>query len=125
MRVSAVIRTEKGFVLFHRLKNRKEYYCLPGGHAEKNEDEKKAMIRECFEELGVNVKIGKKILAIWRNFNNEKEVFYECFILSGVLGNGKGDEFKDKRNGIYKIEIVKNLNKINLLPEEIKLILGK
>ncbi|MBS3140982.1 NUDIX domain-containing protein [Candidatus Woesearchaeota archaeon] len=125
MRVSAVIKTKKGYLLFHRFWKGNEYYCTPGGHVEKEEKPKDALVRECFEELGVKVKVGKKIFEIENNCYNEKEIFYECSILEGILGDGKGEEFKDKKNGKYNLEIVKNVSKINLLPEKIKLILGR
>jgi len=51
MRVSAVIKTKKGYLLFHRFWKGNEYYCTPGGHVEKEEKPKDALVRECFEEL--------------------------------------------------------------------------
>lgn len=47
--------------------NHSEFYCLPGGHVELNEDTNMAILREMKEELGFEVKI-KKLISINQNF---------------------------------------------------------
>ena len=44
-----------------------DFYCLPGGHVELDEDTDHAVLREMSEELGYEVKI-KKLIAVNQNF---------------------------------------------------------
>lgn len=59
-------------------------WVLPGGGVEKNEDEKKAIKREIFEETGFNVQITRKV-GIYTPINKltKKTHLYECSINSG------------------------------------------
>lgn len=48
------------------------FYCLPGGHVELDEDSESAVLREMREELGFEVKI-KRLVSINQNFFKTKE----------------------------------------------------
>lgn len=52
--------------------NNNQFYCLPGGHVELDEDTDMAIKREMAEELGYEIKI-KKLIAINQNFFKTKE----------------------------------------------------
>lgn len=121
-RVRAIILLDNKIVLIKRIKTSGSYWVFPGGGVELGESNKEAMIRECKEELGVDIKVDK--LLFKREFNNKVEYFYLCFIKSGVLGSGRGPEYQlgTSYNGEYKVVTypVKNIKKLNLKPIEIR-----
>ena len=47
--------------------NKNQFYCLPGGHVELDEDTDHAVQREMQEELGFQIRV-KKLIAINQNF---------------------------------------------------------
>ncbi len=131
IRVAGIIPIEDGFAIMHRTnvlkrKDYKEYYTFPGGGLEKGETLKEGTIREIKEELGINVKVIKKLYEIKSDKFNQKEVFYLCEYISGQFGTGDGPEFNNDPkyidSGNYLPEIIKreDIKKILLLPLEIK-----
>lgn len=130
--VRGIIKNEDGIILIHRIKKNsdteiRDYYVVPGGKMEHAESEEETVKREIFEELGIHVRVGTKLLEIYNNFDDSIQIFYECEYVDGVLGTGTGPEFTnhDEYYGVYKIEIIKykDLKKINLVPEKIKVFL--
>ena len=127
--VRGIIKNDDGIILIHRIKKNsdveiRDYYVVPGGKMELNESEEETVKREIFEELGIYVRVGTRLLEIYNDFNDSIQIFYECEYVNGILGTGTGPEFTnhDEYYGEYIIEIIKyeNLEKINLVPEEIK-----
>ena len=123
------IKNDDGIILIHRIKKNsddevRDYYVVPGGKMEQGESEEETVKREVFEELGIHVRVGTKLLEICNNFDDSIQIFYECEYVDGVLGTGTGPEFTnhDEYYGVYKIEIIKykDLKKTNLVPEKIK-----
>lgn len=97
-------------------------YCLPGGHVEKNEEIKKAMIREAKEEIGIDVKNENLILykVLDRKINEESE--YIDFIFKSNKWSGKIQNIeKDKCEEIVWID--RNKISENIL-EYLKEVLG-
>lgn len=127
--VRGIIKNDDGIILIHRIKKNsdveiRDYYVVPGGKMELNESEEETVKREIFEELGIYVRVGTRLLEIYNDFDDSMQIFYECEYVNGILGTGTGPEFTnhDEYYGEYIIEIIKyeNLEKINLVPEEIK-----
>ena len=127
--VRGIIKNDDGIILIHRIKKNsdveiRDYYVVPGGKMELNESEEETVKREIFEELGLYVRVGTRLLEIYNDFDDSIQIFYECEYVNGILGTGTGPEFTnhDEYYGEYIIEIIKyeNLEKINLVPEEIK-----
>lgn len=90
--VKAIIENEKGELLFLQRNPKRsgvDNWDFPGGLIEDGEDERIALIRECREELGVDVEIinlGKE----WRFFrfsDNQwvKVQNYYCNIIGGTI----------------------------------------
>ena len=130
-RVAGIIPMEDGFALMKRtnVKKRKDYqnyYAFPGGGLEEGETEEEGVIREIKEEFGINVKVIKKLYEMNSEKFNQREVFYLCKYIDGEFGTGDGPEFSNDPKyidmGNYIPEIVKrkDLEKITLLPLEIK-----
>lgn len=74
---TCIILKFKDKILFTRMNN-VPFYCLPGGHVELGESTVEATIRECKEELGIDIKIDK-LVAIHENFftRDDGKIFHE------------------------------------------------
>ena len=130
-RVAGIIPMENGFALMHRteVKKRKDYqnyYTFPGGGLEEGETEEEGTIREIKEELGIKVKVTKKLYEMNSEKFEQREIFYLCEYIDGKFGTGDGPEFsgdpkyKDSGNFIPEIIQKEKIKDILLLPLEIK-----
>lgn len=130
IRVAGIIPMEDGFALMHRTGNKVsgilDYHVFPGGGLEKGETLEEGVAREIKEEFGIEVKVKEKKYELINCEMNREEYFFLCEYLSGKLGTGDGPEFnndpKYADRGNYIPEIIKreDIEKINLLPPEIK-----
>lgn len=127
--VRGIIKYKDGIILIHRVKkqdngNIRDYYVVPGGKMEKEESENQTVIREVYEELGIDIQPIKKLLEVNSEYDDSIQIFYLCDFISGVLGTGDGPEFHniDEYKGKFEIEIVgqDKIKNVNLVPEEIK-----
>ncbi len=126
-RVRAIIIKEGRILLIKRVKKGDSYWVVPGGGVESGEDHERAILRECHEELGVNVSMGDffcdKVSEKPQIFG-QREFFYNCSIVGGKVGNGNGPEFYDDKayEGEHIVEWVelKNLPEVDLRPAIIK-----
>jgi len=102
-----------------------EFFILPGGGQHHGESLKEAVKRECKEELGVEIKVGRLIYSreyIGKNhdFNPKHKDFhqiehvFECSVLDDA-SIGKGLE-KDKRQIGYEWIPLDSLEAYNFLP---------
>ncbi|RJO60277.1 NUDIX domain-containing protein [candidate division WS5 bacterium] len=126
-RVRSVIIRDKKVLAIKRTKPEAIYWVIPGGGTKESETNEQALMREVREELGVDIKIKDLLLEMpSRKLETigQKEYFYYCEILSGVLGSGQGPEFKRDSQYVGKYDIewldIANLNNFDLRPEEIK-----
>ena len=130
-RVAGIIFIDGKLAVMHRkdvLKRPEmpEYYTLPGGGLENGETLEEGTIREIKEEFGINVKVIKKLYEMESEKFNQKELFFLCEYESGEFGTGEGPEFsgdpKYIESGKYLPELIEreNIEKINLMPPEIK-----
>jgi mutator protein MutT len=126
-RIRAIIFDGNNIILIKRVKMDDEYWVFPGGLVEEGETIKGALKRECKEELGIEIKVGKLLIKRDLLLYEDKQVeyFYFCEKVSGVLGTGEGPEFseyKDKGWGTHEpIALPKNkISDLDLLPDEVK-----
>jgi len=80
-----------------RIKPWETFWCCPGGQVEEGEAHEQALVRECREELGLEVKPVKILAEIASQKPETKgqiEYFYLCEIKSGELGSGRGPEYE-------------------------------
>ena len=84
------------------------------------------MVRECKEELGVDVGVGELFAEQPLNMPGKEQVemFFQCKIVGGTLGTGTGPEFSRDTNvsGAYQLEWVPidSLASKNVFPEEVR-----
>ena len=132
IRVAGIIPMEDGFALMHRTGNKvngiPDYHVFPGGGWEEGETLEEGVAREVKEEFGIDVEVLEKIYEYEfpREGNAQKEYFFLCKYISGKFGTGDGPEFnndpKYADRGKFIPEIIRreDIEKINLLPGEIK-----
>jgi 8-oxo-dGTP diphosphatase len=127
-RVRAIIINAGRILLIHRVKSDSSYWVIPGGGVELNESHQQAIERECREEIGVEVEMGKLFLQRTSDIlktKNRQEFFYLCDIVAGEIGTGQGPEFQPGLyyEGEHIIEWVEldKLENLNLKPEEVKI----
>jgi 8-oxo-dGTP pyrophosphatase MutT (NUDIX family) len=97
---------------------------LPGGHLEYNENLKKTLEREIFEEIGINCMIGEYIGCLearWSENGIINQEINHIFIVDGINRNM---EIKSKENHLelYWIKINEMENE-NLLPYSMRTII--
>jgi len=88
-RVSAIIyNKEKTKVLLFKVEDGRDYFLLPGGRIELNEDSKSAIEREIKEEL--NFELNYELCSVQENFvsKENKKIMQYCFCYKGIY-NGK------------------------------------
>ena len=96
-RVRAIISEEDRFLFIHRIKGEKEYWVIPGGGVEEeDEDLAAALRRECLEELGVEVEVGEFFTKTYFEMDGEEQEqhIFRCRILDGEVGTGEGPEYQ-------------------------------
>ena len=117
----AVIIKDHKIVLIYRENKGRIYYVYPGGGLDQGETKEECVVRECKEELGINVVVKKHLYKLERKEGAQH--FYLCEWIDGILGTGNEEEYADDRpGGIQKpiaIEL-SDINEIPLVPEIIK-----
>ena len=129
-RVRAIIIKNNKILLIKRKKDSLRYWVLPGGQVENGEINELALARECHEELGVQIKVKEllhEMLSSKPELYGQREYFFKCEIIGGILGSGVGPEWQPNTDykGSYEIEWfdLDNLVEIDLKPPEIKKII--
>lgn len=67
------------------------YYLFPGGQVEEGESDLEALVRECREELGLEVVPGLLVAEV--TYNGRTQRFYPATVIGGAFGTGAGPEF--------------------------------
>ena len=126
-RVRAIIIDFDKILLIHRIKKDHAYWVIPGGGVEVGENHQQAVKRECFEELGIQVHVGRLFLqrtADMLEIEGQQEFFYLCKIIGGEVGTGQGPEFQPglEYQGEFKAEWVdiKSIHELDLRPHEVR-----
>ena len=122
-RASAIIYNyDKSKILLFRVEDGRDYYLLPGGRIEFNEDSKTAITREIKEELGFDIDF--EICSIQENFIsvNDKITTQYAFVFKGIY-NGYIDnekiKCKDYDNQSFYWVNLSFINKYKILPSSV------
>lgn len=119
-RVSAIIYDKtKTKVLLFKVMDGRDFYMLPGGRIEFNEDSKTAISREIKEELGWN--LDYHLCSIQENFvsKNDVNIMQYCFCYKTVYkGEILKKEFKclDNDGQIFYWVDINNIDNLKIMP---------
>ena len=115
--VRGIIKTEKGLSTIFRRKNGVEYYVIPGGGVENDENLEEALKRELREELNIEVNI--KDLAFKTETDDRIEYFYECEYVSGDFTLNGEELDRISENNYYEPTFLKleEVNNVSLQKE--------
>lgn len=128
-RVRAIIIKDGKVLLMHRVKNGLEYWAFPGGAIDETDrTPEEALKRECLEELGVEVEVLDFFMETKSRAPTalgEIEHFYNCKIISGIVGTGTGPEFSGRdidKYGTYEVEwlLLNTIKDKNVWPIEVR-----
>ena len=126
---------ENNSVLFVQMKNEEgEFFILPGGGQLHGETLIQALERECMEELGISISVGRLIYTReyigknhrfdhrHNNFHQIEHVFASEIINDSCIGIGHQ---KDKKQIGYRWIKINELSNHKILPSKIKSLLKK
>ena len=123
-RASGILIENGKILLIKRIKDNNEYYVIPGGGIEANENIIDATKRELKEEANIDVKLISDNPLYTLNETDRCQYFMLVEKVSGEIGIGSGPEYTNNNNGIYlpiMIDLKDIINEnINLKPNEFK-----
>ena len=122
-RVSGIIIESEKILLMHRIKPNKDYFVLPGGSVEENEDNISALIREIREETSLEIEIDKLLWQVNNEFNERTQYIYLVSKYSGNLKLGSPEKERQSEDNKYVLEWhdIKDLKTVKFFPSEIKI----
>lgn len=122
MIVRGLIIDKNKILLFHRFKNGREYFSLPGGHVEEDESPKEALIREVEEETTLKVEVGREFFRFLNSYDNLQHYFFLITKFKGIPELSGEEKERNSENNRYILEWrdIKEVKNINLVPEIIK-----
>lgn len=121
-RVSAIIIESEKILLIHRIKSDNDYFVLPGGSVEENEDNISALIREIREETSLEIEVDKLLWQINNEFDKRTQYIYLVSKYSGNLQLGSPEKDRQSEDNKYVLEWhdIKDLKTVKFFPSEIK-----
>lgn len=111
-----ILNDDKILVVKHGL--HADYYALPGGHIEVEENPKECIEREIFEEFGIKPQVGR--LLYINQFNGSNKSFLE-FFFEIINGNDflNLDEGKIDKNEIFEVFWASKNGDVEILPKKL------
>ena len=123
-RVSAIIyNKDKTKVLLFKVEDGRDYYLLPGGRIELNEDSKTAIKREIKEELGFDLNFD--LCSIQENFvkKDNNDIMQYCFCYKAIYNEDIDKDIikcLDNDGQTFHWININDLDSIELLPKSCK-----
>ncbi len=122
MRAGAIILDNDRVVLIERFRAGNHYFVFPGGTVKKKETVEEAVVRELFEEIGLDIVVNRLIAMV--RYRDVEEYCYLVDIVGGVFGSGTGKEMvghAPPERGSYKAvwRRISELRELNGLPRSL------
>jgi len=114
-------KSKKSILLIHRKKGSEEYWVVPGGGLDINENYEEAAKRELLEELGLSIREMKELCTI--SLDDRIEKYFISYSDTCETVKMQGEELKrSSDDNIYDPTWVdvSNVPLINVLPNELK-----
>jgi len=121
-RVSAIIIESEKILLVHRIKPDNDYFVLPGGSVEENEDDVGALIREIKEETNLEIEIDRLLWQVKNEFDERTQYIYLVLKHTGNLELGSPEKERQSVDNKYVLEWhdINDLKTVKFFPSEIK-----
>jgi 8-oxo-dGTP diphosphatase len=121
IRAGGILIEDNKLALIERHRADRHYFSFPGGGVDKGETYEQAVIREIQEELGLMVKVTRRIADV--SFNGKMQYYFLVEKIAGEFGTGTGEEYGeyDPAHGTYRplwLPIV-DLPNHNILPPQL------
>ncbi len=121
IRAGCILIEDNKLALIERHRGDRHYFSFPGGGVDKGESYEQAAAREMEEELGLRVKVLRKVADV--HFQGNLQVYFLVEKIGGEFGTGTGEEFGEFNpvHGSYQpiwMELSEVLNN-NVLPREL------
>jgi len=101
-RAAVILIQDDRIAMIDRHRSGRHYIVFPGGKIEANETAEAAAVREAWEELGLEVTIGKMVAEVW--YRDTPQYYYLAVATGGRFGSGTGHEMHNKpgsKKGTY------------------------
>lgn len=117
-----LIIKENKILFFHRFKNGKEYFVLPGGHIEEGESPAEALIREIKEETTLDIKIDKELFNFIDIYNNLRNYYFLIKKFKGIPTLSGPEKERDSETNRYILEWhdISEIQTLNIFPKILK-----
>lgn len=121
-RVSAIIVDSEKILLVHRIKPNKDYFVLPGGSVEENEDNVSALKREIKEETNLEIEMDRLLWQVNNEYDERTQYIYLASKYTGNLELGSPEKERQSENNKYVLEWhdINDLKTVKFFPSEIK-----
>ncbi len=96
IRAAAILIQNRALALLERHRQGSHYFSFPGGGVDEGESPEQAVVREVLEELGVHVRVLRRVALFW--FRGNPQHFFLVEQIGGTFGAGTGKEFSADRN---------------------------
>jgi len=122
IRAGCILIEQNKLALIERLRGDRHYFTFPGGGVDEGESHEQAAVREMEEELGLHVKVIRKIADV--RFDGNLQIYFLAEKIIGEFGTGTGEEYGeyDPVHGTFHprwMELDEVLNN-NVLPRELR-----
>jgi len=101
IRAGCILIEDNRIALIERHRAGRHYFTFPGGGVDKGESHEAAAMREMQEELGLHVRVIRKVAEV--HFNGNLQPYFLVETIAGEFGSGTGEEFGeyDPFHGTY------------------------
>jgi 8-oxo-dGTP diphosphatase len=102
IRAGCILIEDNKLALIERQRGSRHYFSFPGGGVDKGETYEEAAVREMQEELGLQVRVIRRIADV--TFNGRQQYYFLVETIGGEFGSGSGEEYGefDPAYGTYK-----------------------
>ena len=119
-RAGGIVICEGRILLMHRVKEGREYYCMPGGGVKRRETPEEACTREMREETSLDI----DDLTPFCHFEREGVTEYYFLVgrFSGTVELGGPEKERCSEENHYRLDWIEldRLSEVLLLPDELK-----